>query len=561
MNENTKNLEKIQYNKHNYKMSLLFIQTKELKRFYNSKMENNLKAYNLVDKEWLDNYKEKNDYNSADMFDTFNDWKNYEDFREVMGDSFLVDDSFFTRINNSVPCKKIKFKYGIKYPNNVELVCKQYVIDCLKDSVTFPMYDILIGDKSIIIIDEESKMKNKGVIFICSLMGKEEDYNFAIKVDYIIIYNNLKIMNEELKEISLSNGINNYFLKRKIDINNSEEQNIINSKNENIGKFLISTKEEGILKSTNYEIKNPIYKLLNNQNIQNNFNNDNNNNNNKIINNNNNFFQNNYNQINNNNQNIINNNQNYNKFSGINKGNNPFINNNLNNYNNNQNMIYSTPNLNTKNFNININNQNESQNNFYINNYNQNNNINNINRMMFYNMNNNNSNQYNNNNININQISNNNNNINCFTNFNNFNNNNMFYNNNNNFNYNNMANNINYNPNNFQINNNMNNNMNFDLNNNNLNFNLNNNLINQNNNEGDDDDFNLHFKYKSKEVVLYIKPGMKFTEIQKELLDNYDFFKQINIKGFSFRNQMINPDYTCEQLNIKSDSKIFIIEN
>ena len=106
----------------------------------------------------------------------------------------------------------------------------------------------------------------------------------------------------------------------------------------------------------------------------------------------------------------------------------------------------------------------------------------------------------------------------------------------------------------------MNNNLYFEINNNNLNFNLNNNLINQNN-IGDDDDFNLHFKYKSKEVVLYIKPNMKFIDIQKELLDNYEFLRQINIKGFSFRNQMINPDYTCEQLNIKSDSKIFIIEN
>ena len=449
MNENIKNLEKIQYNKQNYKMSLLFIQTKELKRFYDSKMENSLKTYNLVDKDWLDNYKEKNDYNLADMFDTFNDWKNYEDFREVMGDSFLVDDIFFSRINKTIPCKKIKFKYDINYPENVELLCKQYVIDCLKGSVTFPMYNILIGDKSIIIIDEESKMNNKAVIFICSLIGKKEDYNFAIKVDYIIIYNNINIMNEELKEICLSNGINNYLLKRKIDVKNSEEQKLIDAKNENIGKFLIATKEEEKSKSINYEIKNPFYNInQNNQNNQNNSTHDNNDN------------------------------------------------------------------------------------------------------------------------------------INYFTNFNNFNNNIMIFTNNNfennrNFNNNNRANNIDYNPNNFHFNNkinnmfnnNMNNNINFELNNNNLNFNNNNlnfnnniNFINQSNN-GDDDDFNIHFRYKSKEVVLYIKPNMKFNDIQKELLDNYDFLKQINIKGFSFRNQMINPDYTCQQLNIKSSSKIFIIEN
>ena len=94
------------------------------------------------------------------------------------------------------------------------------------------------------------------------------------------------------------------------------------------------------------------------------------------------------------------------------------------------------------------------------------------------------------------------------------------------------------------------------MNNNNVNYN--NNLIYQNNN--DDDEFNLHFRYKSKEVVLYINPNMNFHDIQNELLDNYETFRQIRIKGFSFNNQMINPDFTCKQLNIKSNSKIYIID-
>ena len=283
-NEDEENIDLIEYNKQNYKMSLLFIQTKELKRFYNAKMEQNLKIYNLVDKAWLDKYKEKNDYKSADMFDSFNDWKDYEDFKQVMGDSFLVDESFFTILNTSVPYKKIKSKYGIEYPTNVELVCEQYVKDCLKGTVVFPTCNVLIGDKSIIIIDEESIQKNKAVIFICSLTGKDEDYNFAINVDYIIIYNNLNIMNEELKEISLSEGINNYLIKRKIDIKNNEEQNIIDSKNENIGKFFIAKEDKS--KPSKPFMKNPFCRQNNNKNInknynQNNFNNNLNDNNNK----------------------------------------------------------------------------------------------------------------------------------------------------------------------------------------------------------------------------------------------------------------------------------------
>ena len=238
--ENDNSLDLIENNKQNYKMSLLFIQTKELKRYYNSKMENKLRKYFLVDKTWLDRFKEKNDYKSADMCDSFNDWKNYEEFREVMGDSFLVDDEFFTKLFSNIPCKKIKSKYNINYPINVELVYFQYVLDSFKGTINFPICELLIGDKSIIIIDEENKKKNKAVIFICSLIGKEEDYNFAIKVDYIIIYNNIKLMNQELKEISLSEGVNNYLLKRKIDINNNEEQNIIDSKNETIGIFMFA---------------------------------------------------------------------------------------------------------------------------------------------------------------------------------------------------------------------------------------------------------------------------------------------------------------------------------
>ena len=74
------------------------------------------------------------------------------------------------------------------------------------------------------------------------------------------------------------------------------------------------------------------------------------------------------------------------------------------------------------------------------------------------------------------------------------------------------------------------------------------------------DEFNLHFKYKKKEVVLYIKSNMKFSEIKSELLKNYESFRNIKIIGFLYNNKMINYESTCEELNIKSDSKIIIIE-
>ena len=221
-NQNFNNYDLIQYNKKNYKMSLLFIQTKELKRLYNSKMDNSFKKYFLVDKSWLDSYKKQNNYESADMFDSFNDWKDYNDFKECMGDSFLVEDEYFTRLFTSATCKTLTYN-KINYPINIELVCVQYFIDCLKGSVLCQGCELLIGDKYIAIIDPESRKKNKAVIFICSFVGKEEEYNFLIKVDYILIYNNVNIMKEELKELCIYEGINNYLTKRKIDINKDDE--------------------------------------------------------------------------------------------------------------------------------------------------------------------------------------------------------------------------------------------------------------------------------------------------------------------------------------------------
>ena len=54
--------DEIEENSKKYKMTLLFAQTKELHERYNSDMELSPMPYYLVDKNWLDNYKEKNDY-------------------------------------------------------------------------------------------------------------------------------------------------------------------------------------------------------------------------------------------------------------------------------------------------------------------------------------------------------------------------------------------------------------------------------------------------------------------------------------------------------------------
>ena len=46
-----------------YKMTLLFTQTKYLYDLYNKNMELSPELYFLVDKKWLDDYKQRNEYN------------------------------------------------------------------------------------------------------------------------------------------------------------------------------------------------------------------------------------------------------------------------------------------------------------------------------------------------------------------------------------------------------------------------------------------------------------------------------------------------------------------
>ena len=54
-----------------------------------------------------------------------------------------------------------------------------------------------------------------------------------------MMFRDSDIMNAQIDKIISCNGINNYLLDKKIDILKNQEQDIIDSKGNTIGKFLI----------------------------------------------------------------------------------------------------------------------------------------------------------------------------------------------------------------------------------------------------------------------------------------------------------------------------------
>jgi hypothetical protein len=245
---------KYEENKKKYKMSLLYIQTQELKNLYISKMEKEPKAYYLIDKEWLDNYKSRNNYETTlDFFKNYEDCKDYSEFKNKISNNFKlekdrlttfkIEDQIDNYFNFSLQKGKINNSH-LNYPQNCELIKKEFVEDVSDGCSGFILYDIYIGNKLILINDCETQ----NVAFLSSLVENDENKNnFLIQINYLLAFENEKYMLEEFEEIIDEKYINDYFSKRKIDITKKGEQNLINKNNKKIGKiFIINDKDNKI---------------------------------------------------------------------------------------------------------------------------------------------------------------------------------------------------------------------------------------------------------------------------------------------------------------------------
>ena len=311
-----------------YIMSLLYIQTKELRRLYNKPMQSSPLNYHLVDKASLDKYKEQNYYKyEVKKYKSFEMWEDYDDFKEKIKNTYNIDERQLSNyldteqiIENFFKIKKEKLaKYDSCYIKEGELVNEQFIKDCGFNS--FQKREVLIGDQTIILLDDECDC----AMYFYSLVGNpENDDNFYIKVNYAMILESQDEMYKEIYEISSFGGMNNYIKKRGFDISSNKEQDIINSNGKKVGHFInLNIESSSQLNGQNNQLNNNNQFLVNPFSI---FNTEVNNNNpifNININDKSDFFNNNLNSPN----------------PNINNFGNQIINNNINNPNNNLNNI------------------------------------------------------------------------------------------------------------------------------------------------------------------------------------------------------------------------------
>ena len=239
--------QEIKDNLKTYKMTLLFTQTRHLHEIYNEEMTLSPETYYLVDKKWLDDYKKKNNYDKiVKKLKNNLGYNNYLAVKEKLLEELEIDNNDLTTIDSGNLIenffsseKQVLEKYQLKVPKNIELVLESFIKDCLNNSfqLGFVKTKVYIGNQTILIEDDE-KTTNK-VLYCCSLIPNErDDYDFFVKVEYILFFRNKDAQEKQIGEMIDLGGLKNYLTKLNIDINKKEEQEIRDKNGQIIGKFL-----------------------------------------------------------------------------------------------------------------------------------------------------------------------------------------------------------------------------------------------------------------------------------------------------------------------------------
>ena len=132
-----------------------------------------------------------------------------------------IIDNFF-----SVETMPIGFKQ-MTVPKNIELVYEKFFEDCLNNfnQMGFNKTEVYIGNNDILIDDEENK-----ALYCCSLIPNDdnnENYNFAVKVEYVLFFENIDDKNNQVGKMADLNGLNNYLMKNNLDVSKTGKQIIM----------------------------------------------------------------------------------------------------------------------------------------------------------------------------------------------------------------------------------------------------------------------------------------------------------------------------------------------
>ena len=207
-----------------YTMALLFIQAKDLRKTYEGNNMVQKKCF-LIDKNWINNLKNKYDYKeSLSSFISFNNLENYDDFKsKVISSIKLEEDDIITlneEIDDNFQIKKEKLDDGTEYPVDIELVNEQFFKDC-NMNLRIPPYTVFIGNKSIFFED----VQNANILYHYSLIeGPENDNSFLIKVNSIFIFQDSNILKAQINTI-VYEGISKFLNACNININSNNKQN------------------------------------------------------------------------------------------------------------------------------------------------------------------------------------------------------------------------------------------------------------------------------------------------------------------------------------------------
>ena len=230
-------------------MALLYANFKETINAINqelTKEKSQPLKYYLLPKDWLEEYKMINKYETVTSQINFYLMKDYPTFKSLLED----ENSFNSNFNNislpdvseaihppflNEPLNLSNYNGDNVYflenfiPIKSEIIEQYSSLNFDFDNKDVFLYHIIIGEGNIFVIDNRNPLN----IFICAY-DKKQEY-FVPKS--LLSFKNEIYLSEMIDYVVENHGINNYYNEKKIYINNENEQEIKNNKGEKIGFF------------------------------------------------------------------------------------------------------------------------------------------------------------------------------------------------------------------------------------------------------------------------------------------------------------------------------------